>query len=52
VPTILIAYFLGNTSAKNHYDRPVYVKIITSQRLDVFLRHGGVIVSCCWYKFI
>jgi len=33
---ILIAYFLGNTRAKNYHNRMVYVKIIASQRWDVF----------------
>jgi len=32
----LISYFLSNTSAKNYCNRTVYVKIITSQRWDVF----------------
>jgi len=33
---ILIAYFLGNICAKNCRNRTVYVKIIASQRRDVF----------------
>jgi len=33
---ILIAYFLGNTCAKNYRNQTVYVKIIASQRWDVF----------------
>jgi len=33
---ILIAYFLGNASAKNYRNRTVHVKIIASQRWDVF----------------
>jgi len=32
----LISYFLSNTSAKNYHNRIVYVKIIASQRWDVF----------------
>ena len=32
----LIPYFLSNTSAKNYRNRIVYVKIIASQRWDVF----------------
>jgi len=32
----LIAYFLGNTCAKNYRNRTMYVKIIASQRWDVF----------------
>jgi len=34
----LISYFLSNTSAKNYPNQIVYVKIIASQRRDVFLR--------------
>jgi len=32
----LISYFLSNTSAKNYHNRIVYVKIIASQRWNVF----------------
>jgi len=32
----LISYFLSNTSAKNYRNRIVCVKIIASQRWDVF----------------
>ena len=32
----LISYFLSNTSATNYRNRVVYVKIIASQRWDVF----------------
>jgi len=32
----LISYFLSNTSAKNYRNRIMYVKIIASQRWDVF----------------
>jgi len=33
---VLIAYFLGNIFAKNRCNRAVFVKIIASQRWDVF----------------
>jgi len=33
---LLISYVLSNTSAKNYRNRIVYVKIIASQRLDIF----------------
>jgi len=33
----LISYFLSNTSAKSYRDRIMYVKIIGSQRWDVFM---------------
>jgi len=39
---IMIAYFLRNTCAKNYRNRTVHIKIIASQRLDVFLRHSVV----------
>jgi len=32
----LISYFLSNTSAKNYPSQIVYVKIVASQRWDVF----------------
>jgi len=32
----LIAYFLGNICAKNYHYRAMFVKIIASQRWDVF----------------
>ena len=35
----LIAYFLGNTCAKNCRNRTVYVKIIASCKGGTFLRH-------------
>jgi len=38
----MISYFLNNTSAKNYHNRVVYVKIIASQRWDVFLRHSVI----------
>ena len=37
-----ISYFLSNTSAKNYHNWIVCVKIIASQRWDVFLRHGVI----------
>jgi len=37
---ILIAYFIGNISAKKYPDAFTYVKVITNQRWDVFLRHS------------
>jgi len=40
---ILIAYFLGNTCAKNYCNRTVYVKIIASQKVGRFLRHSVVL---------
>ena len=33
---ILIPYFLDNTCAKNYRNRTLFVKIIASQRWDVF----------------
>jgi len=36
----LIAYFLGNICAKNCRNRTVYVKIIASQKWNVFLRYS------------
>jgi len=38
----LSSYFLSNTSAKNYCNWFVYVKIIASQRWNVFLRHRVV----------
>ena len=38
----IILYFLSNISAKNYRNRIVCVKIIASQRWDVFMRHGVV----------
>jgi len=35
---------MSNTTAKNYCNRVVYVKIIASQRWDVFLRHSVDIV--------
>ena len=37
---VLIAYLLRNIFAKNGCNRTVYVKIIASQRWDVFSRHS------------
>ena len=37
---ILIAWFLGNISAKNCRSRTVYVKMTASRRWNVFLRHS------------
>jgi len=36
VKYILIAYLLGNICTKNYRNRTVYIKIIASQRWDVF----------------
>jgi len=36
----LIAYFIGNISAKKYQNPFMRVKVIASQRWDVFLRHG------------
>jgi len=33
----MTSYFLSNISAKNYRNRVMYVKIIASRRLDVFL---------------
>jgi len=38
----LISYFLSNTSAKNYHNRIMYVKVVASQRWDVFLKHSVV----------
>jgi len=32
----LIAYFLNNSYAKNYHNRTVHVKVIASQKWDVF----------------
>jgi len=37
---VMLKHFLSNTSAKNYCCWIVYVKIIASQRWDVFLRHS------------
>ena len=36
----MIAYFIGNISAKKYQNPFMCVKVIASQRWDVFLRHG------------
>ena len=36
IKNVLIAYFLGNICAKNYRNRTIFVKIIASQRWDVF----------------
>ena len=43
---VLIAYFLGNIFAKNCCNRMVHVKIISSQRRDVFCS----VVFCCYQQ--
>jgi len=40
VKHLLIAYFIGNISAKNYQNPFTHVKVIASQMWDVFLRHG------------
>jgi len=45
VKRFLIAYFIPNISAKKYQNPFTCVKVIASQRWDVFLRHGVVI---CW----
>ena len=37
---LLIAYFIGNISAKKYQNPFVCIKVIASQRWDVLLRHG------------
>jgi len=36
----LIAYFIDNISAKKYQNPFTCIKVIASQRWDVFLRHG------------
>jgi len=36
----LFAYFIGNIFAKKYQNPFMYVKVIASERWDVFLRHG------------
>jgi len=43
----LISYFLSNIRAKNYHNWILYVKIIASQRRDVFLRHS-VVLTLYW----
>jgi len=40
----IVSYFRSNTYAKNYRNRIVYVKIIASQRWDVFLTHSLFII--------
>ena len=49
VRRLLIAYFTGNISAKKYQNSFMCVKVIASQRWDVFLRHGVVsyIIAKC-----
>jgi len=42
VKRLLIAYFIGSTSAKKYQNPSTCVKVIACQRWDVFLRHGVV----------
>jgi len=39
VKRLLIAYFIGNISAKNYQNAFTYVRVIANRRCDVFLRH-------------
>jgi len=39
----LIAYFIGNISAKKYQNLFMCVRVIASHRWDVFLRHGVII---------
>jgi len=49
---ILIAYFIGNISAKKYQNPSMRVKVIASQRWDIFLRHGVVTgVLLTWTAF-
>ena len=45
VKCLLIAYFIGNISAKKYQNPFMCVKVIASQRWDVFSRHGVYIVE-------
>jgi len=40
VKCLLIAYFIGNISAKKYQNPFMCIKVIASQMWDVFLRHG------------
>ena len=42
---ILIAYFLGNICAKKCRNRTVYLKIIASVKVELFLRHTVIIIA-------
>jgi len=43
---LLIAYFIGNISAQKYQNPLRCLKVIASQRWDVFLRHGVLLVRC------
>ena len=45
VKRLLIAYFIGNISAKKYQNPFTCVRVIASQRWDIFLRHG-VVCNC------
>jgi len=47
VKRLLIAYFISNISAKKYQNPFTCIKIIASQRWDVFLRHS-VMRDSCW----
>jgi len=40
VKRLLIAYFIGNISAKKYQNAFAYIEVIANQRWDVFLRHS------------
>jgi len=42
VKRLLIAYVIGNIYAKKYQNPFMCIKVIASQRWDVFLRHGAV----------
>jgi len=42
---LLTAYFIGNIYAKKYQNLFMCAKVIASQRWDVFLRHGAVIIE-------
>jgi len=48
----LISYFLSNTSAKNYCNWILYVKIIASQRWDIFSRHSVYLICNVMLPFI
>jgi len=49
IKRLLIAYFIGNISAKKYGNPFMCVKVIASQRWDVFLRHG---VNSLWLSYL
>jgi len=51
VKCLLIAYFIGNTSAKKCQNPLTCVKVIASQMWNVFLRHSAEGYRC-WYVWI